>query len=315
MAKSGKILRGEVAVAGEKCGYSFYAIDARTEDQRLRNTQTGTLDGDLIVFIPGHGQRSAAARRLQSTLIEASASKVLWSIDVDPPRGGDPVKTQAVIEIVRQKVSEELNIRDMEGMGQQPTFKTVLIGWSHGGAIVLRAAEKAPDLFPKVAALCPAGLEQRGLPELLGSFVVEILLIAFDAIRKGPRSMAIALRMGGDMLIGLTMDFVRSKSLRRLIDDIRWGATKVVGSEYMYPGRVVVLFAEADKVIRWRGAVPECRQAEELNQHLVGYERRSFPHVQSFNLRILKGNHLAPELFAPLYVQNIFETLNLSSDA
>lgn len=312
---SGKFERGQVVVGDERCGYGFYAIDARSEDQRLRNTNTRTLDGDLVVFIPGHGQRAATARRLQSALVETSSSKVLWSIDIDPPEGGDPVKADALIEIIRHKAREDLFGGEEQEMGQQPTIKVTLVGWSHGGAITLRAAESAPDLFPNVAVLCSAGLEEREIPELLISFVGEVILIALNAFRRGPAAIATALRMGNDVVIGLAMDLVRSRSLKRLIDDLRWGAKKVVGSEYMYAGRVAILFGEADKVMRWKGVLPECQHPDELDQHLVNYERHNFPRVHSLNFRVLEGNHLAPELLTPLYVQNIFEALNLSPDA
>ena len=84
----GKRERGEVEVDGETMCYTLYEVDARTESQRTANARHKTLDGNLNVYVPGHGQRATAAKNLTATIVALSSSKVLWAIDIDPPRGG-----------------------------------------------------------------------------------------------------------------------------------------------------------------------------------------------------------------------------------
>lgn len=79
-------------VGGEVVGYTLFALDVRTAAQRWANARANTLDGNLNVFIPGHGQRAAGVPKVVRAIAECSRSKVVWSVDIDPPRGGDPVK-------------------------------------------------------------------------------------------------------------------------------------------------------------------------------------------------------------------------------
>jgi len=96
----GKRERDEVKVRGETIGYTLYEADARTESQRIANARDKTLDGNLNVYVPGHGQRATAAKNLTATIVALSSSKVLWAIDIDPPRGGDAARAEALIKII-----------------------------------------------------------------------------------------------------------------------------------------------------------------------------------------------------------------------
>jgi pimeloyl-ACP methyl ester carboxylesterase len=298
-----------VEVDGETIGYTLYAVDARTESQRIANARDKTLDGNLNVYVPGHGQRAAAAKNLIATIVALSSSKVLWAIDIDPPRGRDQARAEALIKIIRRKASEELFGAEPQQLAEPPSFRVTIFGWSHGGAETMRAAEKAPDLFQQVVGLCPAGLVKRSPYDLVWSFLLECLRILRDALLRLDRSIAKALAIGYDMLAGLFCDLLRSKSLPRVINDIRWICGKVTGKDYEYDGKVVILFGEKDGIIRWRDVFPACQHPGNVGQFLEEYKKRDFPMARDLQVRVLEGSHIAPEIHAPLYVKTAFDLL------
>jgi len=311
----GKWERGEVEVDGEAVGYSLYEVDARTESQRIANARDKTLDGNLNVYVPGHGQRAAAARNLIATIIALSSSKVLWAIDIDPPRGGDPARAEALIKIIRKKANEGLFGGEGRESAEPPSFRVTIFGWSHGGAETMRAAEKAPDLFQQVVGLCPAGLVERSPSELVWSFVLECWRIFWDAWPRLDRTIARALAIGYDMLAGVFCDLLRSKSLRRVINDIRWACDKVTGKDYNYDGMVVILFGGKDTIIRWQDVFPTCQHPGNIGQFLEEYKKRDFPMARGLQVRVLEGSHIAPETHAPLYIKTAFDLLDQESDS
>ena len=306
----GKRERGEVEVDGETVCYTLYEVDARTESQRIANARDRALDGNLNVYVPGHGQRATAAKNLTATIVALSSSKVLWAIDIDPPRGGDQARAEALIKIIRRKASEELFGGEGQESAEPPSFRVTIFGWSHGGAEAMQAAEKAPDLFQQVVGLCPAGLVERSPSELLWSFILECWRIFWDALPRFDRTTVSVLAMGYDFLAGVFRDLLRSKSLRRVINDIRWASGKVTGEDYEYDGMVVILFGENDGVIRWRDVFPACQHPGNIGQFLEEYKRRDFHKVRGLQVRVLEGSHIAPETHAPLYVRTAFDLLD-----
>jgi pimeloyl-ACP methyl ester carboxylesterase len=306
----GKWERGEVRLRGEAIGCTLYEVDARTESQRIANARDKTLDGNLNVYVPGHGQRAAAAKNLIASIVALSSSKVLWAIDVDPPRGGDQARAEALIKIIRKKASEELFGGEGQESAEPPPFRVTIFGWSHGGAETMRAAEKAPDLFQQVVGLCPAGLVERSPSELAWSFLLECWRISRDVLLRFDWTIARTLAIGYDMLAGLFRDVLRSKSLRRVINDIRWACGKVTGQDYEYDGEVVILFGEKDGVIRWRDVFPACQHPGDIGPFLEEYKNRDFPMARGLQVQVLAGSHIAPETHAPLYVKTAFDLLD-----
>jgi pimeloyl-ACP methyl ester carboxylesterase len=309
----GKQERGEVQVNGETIGYTLCKVDARTEGQRIANARDKALDGNLNVYVPGHGQRAAAARNLIATIVALSSSKVLWAIDIDPPQGGDPARAEALVKIIRRKASEELFGGEGQESAEPPFFRVTIFGWSHGGAETMQAAEKDPALFQQVVGLCPAGLVKRSPYDLVWSFLLECLRILRDALPRLDWTITRVLAIGYDILAGLFCDLVRSKSLRRVINDVRWACGKVTGKDYEYDGKVVILFGEQDGVIRWRDVFPTCQHPGNIGQFLEEYKKRDFPMALDLQVRVLEGSHIAPETHAPLYVKTAFDLLERSS--
>ena len=310
----GKTERGEVEVDGQTIGYTLYEVDARPESQRIANARDRTLDGNLNVYVPGHGQTVTAARNLTATIVALSSSKVLWAIDVDPPGGGDAARAEALIKIIRKKASEDLFGGEGQEAAEPPFYRVTIFGWSHGGAEAMRAAAKAPALFQQVVGLCPAGLTKRSPSELAWSFVLECWRIFWDALPRFDRTIVRVLAIGYDVLAGLFCDLLRSKSLQRVINDIRWACGKVTGEDYEYDGMVVILFGESDGIIRWRDVFPACQNPGNIGPFLEEYKKRNFPMVRGLQVRVLEGSHIAPEMRAPLYVRTAFDlgAFNLS---
>jgi pimeloyl-ACP methyl ester carboxylesterase len=305
----GKWERAHVEVAGERIGYYLYEIDARTAEQRERNARQRSLDGNLIVYIPGHAQRATTAKRLHAELIAQSASKVIWSVDIDPPRNGDPAKAEALVQIIKERTGQGFLGADSKEQVVEPPFGITLIGWSHGGAEALRAANAAPALFQHVAALCPSGLTERSLRELVLSFSRESIRIGWNIVRTSLSESTAGLVFGADLLRGILTDLFRTRSARRLIGDARWAGKKLVGEDYAYDGTVVVLFGESDSVIRWKDVFPDCQHPDDIDQALTEYRKKDFPRVRSVKVQVLEGNHMAPETSAPVYIKTAFHLM------
>ena len=103
-----KLVKGQVDLQRQRIGYTLYSVDVRSPEQRRQNEIDRRLDGDLNVFLPGHGQLARTARELIHTIAENSASHIVWSIDMHPPEGGDPVKAEALLALLRERIAAEL---------------------------------------------------------------------------------------------------------------------------------------------------------------------------------------------------------------
>lgn len=291
--------RGSVEVGWTEVQYELYGLDARAESDR-----DGALKGNIIVIVPGHGQTAAYPKRMATAAATLGKSKIVWSIDVTPPAGGDPIKAKALVVIVQNEIEKFSLDAD-----QSPTI--TLIGWSHGGSEALRAAQEAPDLFPQVVGLCPAGMIDRGFLDLLWGFTLEVARILWAGLRKLDWGyLRDIFGAGVDLLTGLSQDLFRSRSPRRLIDDIRWASRKVPGETYVFPGEVAILFGAQDTVIRWRDVFSRCERPDEIDAVLDGYRQRDFPHVHQLEVRVIDGNHFAPETEALAFLQPALETMD-----
>ena len=103
---NGIYARGNVIVGEEEVGYSIFTIDARSEDQKKKDQNPSAPNRRLNIFIPGHGQRVRTARKLMTRIVTRTKEKILWSIKIDPTRGGDPTKAMAMVEIIKGLVQK-----------------------------------------------------------------------------------------------------------------------------------------------------------------------------------------------------------------
>jgi pimeloyl-ACP methyl ester carboxylesterase len=285
--------RAEIVIDGEQLGYALYECDARSEEQRGRDAARGALAGNLIIIIPGHGQTADSALHLIHASAQHSKSKVAWCVDIDPPVGGDPVKARAMPLIVQRHLPAAL-AADAPGAGAEQ--RVTLLGWSHGGAEALRTAEATPDLIPHVVGLCPAGLIQRSMFDLLPSFLVECVHIFLAALKRGdPGYLRRVLSIGMNSLQGILGDVRHTHSLSRPWHDIRWTARKVPGPHYSYTGTVGIVFGAQDRVIRWRDVFPGCQHAGEIGRWVSQLAAADFPCARELQVVALVGDHLSPE--------------------
>jgi hypothetical protein len=289
--------RGAVEVQGETIGYDLHAIDARSNDEWERDARRGRPDGNILVVIPGHGQGIHGPKKLLASAALLSRSKIAWCIDPTPAKGGDRTEAQAIARVVRERVSATFP------ESEEPVAAT-LIGWSHGGSEALRAADCAPDLFPQYLGLCPSGLVDRQPLELLYSFSLEATRILWASVRRRDWTCLVdTLRLGLNAAAGSVRDLWRSRSPRRLIEDIGWASGKVPGIHFGYPGEIVFLFGAQDTVVRWQDAFPECDRPQDISTSLGEFRRENFPSASRVGVRVIKGAHVAPEADAPSFLE------------
>jgi hypothetical protein len=281
-----------VQVAGEKVHYEVYAVDARTSKQQARDAQRGYPEGQVLVVIPGHGQTVMGPRRLVVEAARLSRSHIAWCIDPTPASGGDLTEAQAIVQIVAQRLAAQF-----PAGGRAEAVQATILGWSHGGAEALRAACENPTLFPHYLGLCPAGLVERTFLGLVWSFCLEaVRILAADLRRLRWDRLAETLRVGLDCARGLLLDLARSRSPRRLVDDVLWACMKIPGPAFDYPGHVVLLFGDRDTVIRWQDPFPGCSRPEQLADCLPAFRRQNFSRARQVDVRLVEGNHMGPEL-------------------
>lgn len=289
--------RGAVDVQGETIGYDLHAIDARSNDERERDAHCGRPDGNILVVIPGHGQGIRGPKKLLANAALLSRSKIVWCIDPTPAEGGDRTEAQAIARVIRERVSATFP------ESEEPVAAT-LVGWSHGGSEALRAADCAPDLFPQYLGLCPSGLVDRQPFELLLSFSLEAARILWASARRGDWACLLdTLRLGWNAAAGLVRDLWRSKSPKRLIEDISWASGKVPGPHLGYSGEVVLLFGAQDTVVRWRDTFPGCIRPQDVPTLMGELQRENFPSASRVEARVIEGSHVAPEADAPSFLK------------
>jgi hypothetical protein len=283
--------RAEIQVGGETVRYEVYAVDARTPEQQARDAQRGYPEGQVLVVVPGHGQTVLGPRRLVVEAARLSRSKIAWCLDPTPAAGGDLTEAQAIVQIVARRLAAQFPAEE-----QPDPVQATILGWSHGGGEALRAARRDPALFPHYLGLCPAGLVDRSFAGLVGSFCLEAArIVAADLRRLRWDRLAETLRVGLDCAWGLLLDLARSRSPRRLVDDVLWACVKIPGPAFDYPGHVVLLFGKQDTVIRWQDPFPGCSRPAQLADCLPTYRRENFAKARQVEVRLVEGNHMGPE--------------------
>lgn len=233
------VLKFQVRFNGERLAGQCLVIDARTPQQRQRNERAGQLDGDVLVFMHGHGQSPGYGYRFLSMLAQRSRSGILvvpWvhtPCGLDPRWRGDQGKMPILLEIARWALADKGIELQAEPLREAPPVTLIprgsapesgpgpamvradrasAVGWSHGGLVARRFAHSYPGLVRGLAQLTPAGFESWGEGlwstfYLLVNFLWEALLIALGLFRGEARPVLVAgwalIRgIGSDMLAG-----------------------------------------------------------------------------------------------------------------
>lgn len=301
---SGTWTRGTVPANGEQVRYEIYAIDARTGEQRARNDRLRQLDGHVVVLIPGHGQTVRGPRNLVETAARLSRSGLAWCIDPVPARGGDLAEGQAIAAVVRSRLRAFYPATEEQPAPAEPPGRAIIAGWSHGASEALRAAQHDPATFPQFLGLCPTGLVERHPLGLIYDFFLEAIRIVVGALGRWDWAcLGSVWRVGLDLCWGLARDLARTRSPKRLIDDLSWASRKVPGQMPGYTGEMVLLFGSCDTVVRWQGVFPDCQQPEQIGQALQTYKNENLPLVRRLELRVVDGDHLGPEVRPDLFLR------------
>jgi pimeloyl-ACP methyl ester carboxylesterase len=275
--------QGAVEVRDESVHHDICIVDARSTQQRELDAQRGRPGGNVMVVVPGHGQSVHGPRKLVAAAAQLSKSKIAWCIDATPAKGGDPTEAQAIARVVRERISTTFPETEVP-------IAATLIGWSHGGSEALRAAEHDPALFPQFLGLCPTGLVDRQPLELLLSFFLEATRILWESARRRDWTcLKDALRLGWNAGAGMVRDLWRTRSPRRLTEDIGWASRKVASSPIGYTGEVVLLFGAQDTVMRWHDVFPECDRPQNISKFLAEYKENNFHWPDVSRYRSLKG--------------------------
>lgn len=314
--------QGTVDVGGETVAYELRIVDLRTEAQRAEDAGRGRPAGPVPVLVPGHGMRVSGPIKLLRALALLSRARMAWCVDPVPSRGGDPTEAKMIAAVVRKELgcafgastfgASPLPPGAETGLGSEPPAPAVLLGWSHGGGEALRAAAVAPDLFPRFVGLCPATMIERSVPELLWSFALEGLRTGWTSVRHWEwRTLQDAIGVGINLIYGIFRDAWRARSVRRVLADIGWVARKVPGREFEYPGQVVLLFGAQDTVVRWQDLFPDCQSPQEIAAALPAYQRENFPRARSVEVRVVAGNHVAPETHPLAFLEVGMELVDL----
>ncbi|OGO41062.1 MAG: hypothetical protein A2W36_02895 [Chloroflexi bacterium RBG_16_58_14] len=304
-----KQLHGYIDLQGQRIGYVLYSVDARPEKQRQQNNIHRRLDGNLNVFLPGHGQLAGTARDLILTIAENSASHIVWSIDIHPPKGGDPVKGEALLALLRERIANELFPATASEAEDDAHVPIALIGWSHGGGEALWTAGLAGDSVEDLILFCPGGMVERRCSELGWSFALESLRILFYTLFRTPRKLALVMILMVEIAAGILSDLFYTRSLRRLLEDICWICVKAPGQRFGFSGRVVILFGARDSVIRWRDVFPGCAQPDDIQGVLDDYRMNNFPAASRLVVEVMEGNHASPETDPQIYYQHALAAL------
>ncbi len=222
-------------------------IDRRTDEQKIRNAETGHLDGDVIIYLHGHGQQPKYGFNMTSLLADRSRSGIVFIPHVYTPFGcerqwrGDKGKLVLLMAIARYCLAKKgLEIADVNTVCDLPVSikerqpllaqssnkpkikcKLTLVGWSHGGLLGRRFANAYPGCVNNLAQMTPAGFESWGPRpwagvNLFANFMVEVGLISlmiFKGHLKHPLIAGVAILRGtmSDSLYAM-VSYVKSKS-------------------------------------------------------------------------------------------------------
>ena len=226
----------DISFNGEKIHGLGLFIDRRTQEQIKRNKNEGCLDGDIIIYLHGHGQQPKYGVNFSSLLAERSRSGIVFIPHVYTPFGtkqkwrGDRGKLVLLMEITRFCLEKKgLHIANVKQVCDLPikikdskpsliksesalsiACGITLVGWSHGGLLARRFANAYPTCVNNLAQVTPAGFESWGPKSWAGlnlvvNFMVEVGLISLTVFKGSIKQPLIA---GVAIIRGIVADSV-----------------------------------------------------------------------------------------------------------
>jgi pimeloyl-ACP methyl ester carboxylesterase len=323
----------------------YLFIDARTEQERQRDNESGTLCGPPVVFFQGHAQRPSDAYAFTSSLARMSKSGIVIVPVCDTPYGkddawrGDAGKEVILMELVRWVLAS----RGIQVQGYSPlSADEVLIdgfpagdrkgmvpasllsvGWSHGGILARRFAHAYPGSVTGLAQVCPAGYKHWGTMKLALRFMGESLRLSRLTLKGHGKTV---LRSAWGFTRGLAGDFFRSipaaaldlqpARVCRVGRDMK-DCTLYCDSDVMSVERlesIVVLFAADDTCMDVK-KIMRCPDTEGITpeHEKIFWEtfyRDEIRQDVKRTFTVLPGTHLAPVTHSALFARTVLEHLD-----
>lgn len=205
----GEFLKFDITFNGEKIQGLGLFIDTRSEEQKAKNIRNGYLDGDVIIYLHGHGQQPKYGIEMTTLLAKKSRSGIVFIPHVYTPYGcerkwrGDKGKLVLLMALSRYCLGKKglcvpgsddpcdlpISIREKDAklnvsLSTSPIdCKLTLVGWSHGGLLARRFANAHPSSVNNLAQMTPAGYESWGRRpwagvNLITHFMIEVGLIS-----------------------------------------------------------------------------------------------------------------------------------------
>ena len=340
----------KVTFNGETISAYYLLIDARTSAEKEADKARGALNGSVLVFFQGHGQRPGDAYKFTSKLAIKSASGIVVVPVIDTPYGkdatwrGDRGKDVVLMAMVRHILATlGLSVDGYQPLTDLPVavggqdvsipenpipVKLAAVGWSHGGILARRMAHAYPQSFLSLGQVCPAGYKHWACPgSLIGRFGWESLHIsslvfrghALDAMGCG---WGVTRGIAGDLgrsVPQAVMDLQPSK-LGRSWRDVRDCCLYCDDANLPLPSirNVVVIFGRDDFCMRHEeyGLIgPEVLSDVETSVFWRTYYPGAVASGARLSVRILPGMHIGPVTESEAYARTILNGMDEGLDA
>ncbi len=328
----------------ERLSAWYLIIDARSEDERKRNREDGSLPGPVLVFFHGHAQRPDDAFPFTSILARKSRAGIVIIPVCDTPYGrdedwrGDRGKDVILMEMVRHALlSLEIRVTGFIPLNEEPVMingslvndgqcsisaDLVSIGWSHGGILARRSAHAYPGSVISLGQVCPAGYERMSPLGLTGRFAWESLRMSKLTATGHAGD---TLKSAWGFIKGMAGDFFRSfpdavmsvhpAKVFRTCRDVKECSLYCDGLNLRLdrPEYVKVIFGEDDTCMSPQ-RILGTDKLDELPEETVNRFRATyFSDVLSggtiLDLEVLPGTHLAPLTHNELYATTLLRGL------
>lgn len=330
----------KVTFNGETISAYYLLIDARSVSEKEADRARSALNGSVLVFFQGHGQRPGDAYKFTSKLAAGSKSGIVVIPVADTPYGkntvwrGDRGKEVILMEIVRYVLSAQgLVVDGYKPLTDLPVaiegkpvgvpekgiaVKLAAIGWSHGGIVSRRLASAYPQVFTSLGQVCPAGYKKWACAgALIGRFGWEGLHISTLVFRGHAGD---ALGGGWGLTRGIVGDLCRSipsavvdlqpSKLGRSWRDVRDCCIYCNDANFALPGarNIVVLFGRDDFCISHadyglKGS--DTVTAEEAAAFWRTYYPGALASGAKLDVQILPGTHIGPVTASEEYARAI----------
>ncbi|MCP4133418.1 MAG: hypothetical protein GY754_20790 [bacterium] len=329
----------------------YLLIDSRTPEEKKRNLAEGKLDGPVILFLHGHCQRADDHYSFTSTMAKRSKSGIVMIPVSATPMGrdeklrGDNGKEIILMEITRQVLAkngmriegykpltdlpvtiEEKKKRkkksDIETGSENPIpVNFAVVGWSHGGVLARRIANKYPETTVAMAQTQPAGYEDwNGFLGISTGFNWECTRIGFHGATRGHPKQVVEAGCGvakgtfGDLYGSCSSCLFGNFSLLKPFRFARDGGDcGDYQDDNNYPvahlKHITVIFGEEDSLFEYKNTGLKRSNKKITKETQAAFVKKYYPGAAKngaqFSLKVLPGNHIGLFVHPDKYIPGI----------